>query len=329
MKKILVTGGAGYIGSHTCKALHRKGFLPVSYDNLCRGHRSAVRWGPLIEGDLHDHAKLTEVLKTENIDAVLHFAAFAYIQESVENPQMYFQNNVEGSILLFEAMAQAGVKKIIFSSTCATYGESKQALIDENHPQNPINPYGLSKLMVETILQKYKELGVMDFCALRYFNGAGADPELEIGETHNPEPHLIPSLIQKVLDGEPLTINGKSYPTADGTCVRDFIHVADLANAHVLALEALLEQRHQRSFYNLGSQQGYSLLEIAAAIGESLGTSPTLEFHPPRSGDPARLVGDAQRFKEEFHWQPKHSDLNTMIDTAVRWQKRLREETGL
>ncbi len=325
MKKILVTGGAGYIGSHTCKALHAKGFIPVTYDNLSRGHRAAVRWGPLIEGDIHDHSKLTHVMKTENIRAVLHFAAYAYIQESVENPQMYFKNNVEGSILLVEAMAQAGVKNLIFSSTCATYGESNQTTIDENHPQNPINPYGLSKLMVERILEKYKELGVLDFCALRYFNGAGADADLEIGETHDPEPHLIPRLIQKILDGEPVAINGNTYPTADGTCVRDFIHVSDLAQAHVLALEALLEQRNGWDFYNLGSHQGYSLLEIAAAIGDRLGISPVIEFHPPRLGDPARLVGDAQRFQKEFQWHPQHSDLKTIVDSATRWQRVLRE----
>ncbi len=319
MQNILVTGGAGYIGSHTCKALYRAGYQPITYDNLCRGFRKSVKWGPLIEGDLHDFEKLKRVLQDESISAVVHFAAYAYVKESIEKPQMYFHNNVEGSILLIEAMIAAGVKNIVFSSTCATYGESEASKINENHPQRPINPYGLSKWMVERILEKYQAHSHIRICGLRYFNVAGADSDLEIGESHDPEPHLIPCLIEKAVNDHPMTINGDDYPTPDGTCVRDFTHVSDLADAHVLALRNLLAAENKHHFYNLGTSQGHSLKEIGRAIAQALGKSENFQIKPRRPGDPARLVADAQTFQTEFQWAPQQSDLETLIESAIQW----------
>lgn len=319
MANILVTGGAGYIGSHTCKALSRAGHRPISYDNLSRGHRSAVQWGPLVVGDLLDFEKLKKILIEQEIEAVIHFAAYAYVKESVENPEMYFENNVYGSLMLFEAMKEAGVQNIVFSSSCATYGESQTNLITETHSQMPINPYGLTKLMTERMLNKYHQLGELDYCALRYFNAAGADPDLDIGESHDPEPHLIPTFIQKVLHKEALPIFGDQYPTPDGTCIRDFIHVTDLAEAHVLTVEKLVKKTNQHQFYNLGTSQGYSLKEVAMTIGRMLNCDVELEMKEARAGDPARLVGDASRFHGEFLWHPKNSTLEKIVEDARAW----------
>lgn len=321
MKKILVTGGAGYIGSHTCKALAAAGFEPITYDNLGRGHRQAVQWGPFYQGDLFDPENLIKTMKTEKVEAVIHFAAFAYIKESVEKPLLYFENNVMGTAMLLEAMLEAGVANIVFSSSCATYGESTSRLIAEDHPQKPINPYGLSKWMTEQMLKKYRTLGLIDFCALRYFNAAGADPEGEIGESHDPEPHIIPTFIKLALQNKSMAIFGHNYPTSDGTCVRDFVHVSDLAVAHVLALEKLLKKENRNNFYNLGRGKGFSLKEIASHVSQIMGQELKIEFRPRRDGDPAQLVGDAQRFQSEYNWNPQLSDIATLLETAIRWEK--------
>ncbi len=326
MANVLVTGGAGYIGSHACKALARAGHTPIAYDNLCRGHRSSVQWGPLVVGDIHDPELLSQTMKAKQVTAVLHFAAFAYIKESVEQPQMYFNNNVMGTALLCEAMIEAGVRDLVFSSTCATYGESKNKKISESHPQNPINPYGLSKLMVEKMLEKYQALGLLNFCALRYFNAAGADPDLEIGESHDPEPHLIPNLIVRGLSAAPMILNGDDYPTPDGTCIRDFIHVTDLAQAHVLTLEKLLKQEEQQNFYNIGSGRGWSLLEVAQTIAQLLNVETKIEFAPRRLGDPAVLVGDPSQFLNDFSWHPEHTDIKKVLTNAIQWHQLRNEQ---
>ena len=324
MANILVTGGAGYIGSHVCKALSKAGHTPITYDNLSRGFKKSVKWGPLVQGDLHDFEKLKKTLHDHKIQAVMHFAAFAYIRESVENPQMYFQNNVDGSIMLLEAMRERGVKNIVFSSTCATYGEAQTDVIDESHPQNPINPYGLSKLMVEKILIKYQKEYGFNFCGLRYFNAAGADPELEIGESHDPEPHIIPNIIKAGLQKTTLSIFGNNYPTPDGTCVRDFVHVSDLAQAHVLVLEKLLSQQEIKAFYNLGNSRGYSLLELLKSTEKILNQPVSYEIKENRPGDPAKLVGCPDLFIKDLSWQQDHSSLDQIIQTAINWYKKER-----
>ena len=322
MANILVTGGAGYIGSHTCKALKAAGHNPVALDNLCRGFQSAVLWGPFINADIRNFEAVTKALHDHSIDAVLHFAALAYIKESVEKPNLYWDNNVEGSLLLLEAMKSAGVTNLVFSSTCATYGESKSPLIDESHPQSPINPYGLTKLTIEKMLLSYEKLYDFNFCALRYFNAAGADPEGEIGENHDPEPHIIPTFIKKALKNETLQINGNDFDTKDGTCVRDFIHVSDLAQAHVITLNSLLENKNEHPFYNIGTGTGYSLLEIAENIKAEIGSSSDIEFGERRNGDPARLIGNPSLFQNEFSWSPQISNLSSLIKTAAQWLKK-------
>lgn len=319
MANILVTGGAGFIGSHTCKALAKKGHTPIGFDNLSRGHKEAVKWGPLIEGDIRNINHLKEIMKKHDISAVIHFAAFAYIKESVEHPQMYFENNVTGTALLLQAMLEAEVKTIVFSSSCATYGESTAEQISEDHPQNPINPYGLSKLMGERMLEQYKRQHQFKICGLRYFNAAGADPDGELGENHDPEPHLIPTLIRQAATNTPITLNGQDYPTPDGTCIRDFIHVTDLAEAHVVALEGLLENSSSHDFYNLGVGNGYSLLEVAKSIKNNLNSTSPIKYSERRSGDPAKLICDNSRFQKQWNWSPKHNDLNFMIESAKTW----------
>ena len=321
MVNILVTGGAGYIGSHACKALKKQGHNPVTFDNLSRGFKKSVQWGPLVEGNLQDFDKLKKTMEDHKIEAVLHFAAYAYVGESIAFPEMYFDNNVKGSVLLFEAMKEAGVKTLVFSSTCATYGEAQSEVINESHPQNPINPYGLSKLMIEKMLVKYGEKYDFNFCGLRYFNASGADPDLEIGECHDPEPHIIPNIIRAGLNGEAMKIFGNDYPTPDGTCIRDFIHVTDLAQAHVLVLENLLNQKTTQSFYNLGNTQGYSLLELIKKTEEILEKSIPFEVTQRRQGDPAKLIGASDLFLKDFKWERKHSDLETILKTSIAWTK--------
>lgn len=319
-----MTGGAGYIGSHVCKALAKAGHQPVAYDNLSRGFKQAVHWGPLVEGDIRDVEKLQKSFADHKIEAIIHLAAFAYVAESVVKPRMYFENNVDGTALLLEAMTMNSIKKLVFSSSCAVYGESKVKFINENHPTSPINPYGLSKLMGEKMVKQW--LSSPDSnrgCCLRYFNAAGADLDGEIGENHNPEPHLIPTLLKKADQGSPLTLFGQDYPTEDGTCVRDFIHVSDLAQAHVLVLERMLESKKLKPVYNLGIGKGYSLKEVAKAILKVTQNQNPITYGERREGDPAYLVGDTQLFATEFNWKPQIQSLEKMIESGWSWMKKI------
>lgn len=321
--KVLVTGGAGYIGSHACKALARAGHQPIAYDNLVYGHRWAVRWGPLVEGELADDATLDAAFRCHKPDAVMHFAAYAYVGESVADPIKYYRNNVAGSLTLLEACQRHGVDKLVFSSTCATYGVPQQIPISESHPQAPINPYGASKLMVERMLADCGVAHGLRSIALRYFNAAGADPEGEIGEAHDPETHLIPLVLEAAAGARPhIQILGTDYDTADGTCIRDYIHVSDLADAHVMALERLAHSEPGMQAYNLGNGQGFSVRQVIAAAERVTGRSiPVLEA-ARRPGDPPALVGDATRARRELGWQPQLAELDTIIATAWHWHSR-------
>ena len=331
--RILVTGGAGYIGSHACKALSQAGFTPVTFDNLVYGHREAVQWGPLVVGDLLNAREIDQVFKEFQPDAVMHFAAYAYVGESVSDPEKYYRNNVVGSLNLFEAMRKASVGKIIFSSTCATYGLpakglpknngfSGQPLISESHPQNPINPYGSSKLMIERILRDFDHAYQLRSICLRYFNAAGADMAAEIGENHDPETHLIPLILDAAAGVRTgITVYGSDYDTADGSCIRDYVHVSDLADAHVLALQALLNGA-KSSVYNLGNGRGYSVKEVIAAAQAVTGREIPVSFGLRRVGDPASLVGDATLIKNTLGWAPRYSELADIIGSAWRWHQR-------
>jgi UDP-arabinose 4-epimerase len=322
---ILVTGGAGYIGAHTCKALSRAGYTPITYDNLVYGHRSAVKWGPLEEGDIADHGRLDAVLQKYNPKAVMHFAAYAYVGESVEKPSKYYHNNVAGTLRLLESMRKRGIDNIIFSSTCATYGMPEQIPIPEDHSQNPINPYGRSKLMIEWILKDFATAYDIKYVSLRYFNAAGADPDAEIGEDHDPETHLIP-LVLDVASGKraQIEIFGTDYDTPDGTCIRDYIHVTDLADAHLLALEYLVSGGDSEVF-NLGNGSGFSVEEVIAAAVKITGCDiPYLESDR-RPGDPPVLIGSSDKMREILEWRPVYHNLNTIIETAWRWHQNTEE----
>jgi len=319
---VLVTGGAGYIGSHTCKALSRAGYTPVVYDNLAYGHEWAVKWGPFEKGDILDGARLSEVIARHKPVAVLHFAAFAYVGESVTDPAKYYRNNTFGSLSLLEAMRAGGVRDIVFSSTCATYGMPPSLPIAETTPQNPINPYGASKLMVERMLADFGPAYGMGFTALRYFNAAGADPDGQIGEDHDPETHLIP-LVLDAASGrrENIAVFGTDYDTPDGTCIRDYIHVTDLAQAHVLALKAL-RAGAPSDFYNLGNERGYSVREVIAAAERATGLRVPVKETGRREGDPAALVADATKAKTALGWRPELNDLDSMVRTAWAWHQK-------
>jgi UDP-arabinose 4-epimerase len=324
---ILVVGGAGYIGSQTAKRIAQAGLEPVVFDNLVYGHRWAVRWGPLVEGDLEDAGLIARVLREHRVTAVIHFAAYAYVGESVTHPRKYFRNNVTNTLNLLDAMVDAGVRDIVFSSTCATYGDPVVVPIDETHVQNPVNPYGESKRMVEKILHWYANAYPMRYAALRYFNAAGADPEGELGEEHDPETHLIPLAIETGLGKRPaLDIFGTDYPTPDGTAVRDYIHVADLAEAHLLALQKLQGGTPSLAL-NLGTGRGHSVREVIAAVESTIQRRvPTREVGR-RAGDPPALVADARRASEILAWKPRHSDLATIVSHAARWHQRPRPES--
>jgi UDP-glucose-4-epimerase GalE len=319
---ILVTGGAGYIGSHACKALSANGFQPVVYDSLVRGHRSLVNWGDLVVGDLHDSAALDDVFRRYRPEAVLHFAAFAYVGESVEDPQKYFHNNVVGSLNLLRVMREHAVRNIVFSSTCATYGAPRSLPITESSEQMPTSPYGVSKLMVEQILRAYSDAYGLRAMMLRYFNACGADPAGETGELHDPEPHLIP----RVLDAATgrlatLEIFGTDYPTRDGTCIRDYIHVSDLADAHVAALRVLLAGGETRAL-NLGIGTGFTVREVIRAAERVTGRSLTVRESPRRAGDPPELVADSSLAASVLGWRPRFTDIEEMIQTAWNWHQR-------
>lgn len=320
-KTVLVTGGAGYIGSHTCKALAEAGFEPVVYDGLQRGNRWAVRWGPLEEGDLLDEDRLRDVLRTYRPAGVIHFAAFAYVGESVEDPLSYYRNNVSGSVTLLRAMAAEGVGNFVFSSTCATYGTPESNPIHEDMEQNPINPYGRSKLMVEHVLKDCARDGALSAVALRYFNAAGADAGGEIGEAHVPETHLIPLALGAAKGTSPqLTVFGDDHPTPDGTCIRDYVHVTDLADAHVRALGYAGSTRGFSAF-NLGTGAGVSVRELIRTAEEITGLAVPHVIGPRRDGDPPALVADATLARERLGWQARHSELRNILGTAWNWME--------
>jgi UDP-arabinose 4-epimerase len=325
---VIVIGGAGYIGSHACKALARAGYLPVIYDNLCYGHEWAVKWGPLERGDILDRVRLDEVLARYQPDAVLHFAALAYVSESVTDPGRYYRNNVAGSLNLLEAMRDLGIGKIVFSSTCATYGSPERLPISEEVPQRPINPYGASKLMVERMLADFENAHGLVWTALRYFNAAGADPDGEIGESHDPETHLIPLVLDAASGRRShVTVLGTDYDTPDGTCVRDYIHVMDLADAHVSALQAI-DAGTPSSAYNLGIGRGFSVREVIAAVERVTGLKVPVILGERRPGDPPTLVSDASKAHEMLGWRPQISDIDEIVRTAWAWHQRSTSITG-
>jgi UDP-glucose-4-epimerase GalE len=319
---ILIVGGAGYIGSQTAKVAARAGLEPVVLDNLVYGHRWAARWGPLIEGEIGDRAVLDRVFREHAVTAVIHFAAYTYVGESVQDPRKYFRNNVTGTLALLDAMVDHGIRDIVFSSTAATYGEPINVPITEDHPQKPINPYGESKLAVERILHGYQGAYALRYAALRYFNAAGADPDGEIGEDHDPEAHLIPLAIGAMLGRAPeLKVFGTDYPTPDGTAIRDYVHVADLAEAHLLAL-GRLERGDKELALNLGTGQGHSVREVMASIEKISGRKvPRVEVGR-RAGDPPSLVADPSRAKQTLGWRPKYAELDTIVEHALRWQEK-------
>ncbi len=303
--------------------LKAQGFEPVVYDNLSRGHAWAVKWGPLVKGDLQETERLVRTLQEHKIQAVIHFAAFAYVGESVEKPEMYYENNFGGSLSLLKAMQRAEVKKLVFSSTCATYGIPQTDALAETHPQNPINPYGQSKLMVEKMLQDSARAWGLQAVSLRYFNAAGADSEGDLGETHDPETHLIPLAIQAGLGKrKEICIFGNDFSTPDGTGLRDYIHVTDLAVAHISALKKLLDNSIQYDVFNLGTGHGYSVLEVIAKVSDVLGVKVPTRVTGRRPGDPAKLVANPMKAQLQLGWQAQHSDLETLIRSAVQWEKK-------
>ncbi|MBA4794623.1 MAG: UDP-glucose 4-epimerase GalE [Phenylobacterium sp.] len=318
MQKILVTGGAGYVGSHTCLRLSEAGFEPVVYDNLSNGHEAFVRWGPFEKGDIRDAKRLDDVFARHQPAAVLHFAALIEVGESVKHPDRFYDNNVAGALCLIEAARRAGVDKLVFSSTCATYGEPRQIPMDETHPQAPLNPYGRSKLMVEQILQDFdRHLGFRSI-VLRYFNAAGADFEGRIGEWHDPETHAIPLAIRAAMGGQGgFKLFGTDYPTRDGTAVRDYIHVLDLADAHVLALRRLLAGGGSDVF-NLGTGTGSTVAELIKAIADVSGRPFEVERVARREGDAPALVADNGKAGRVLGWRPQYG-LEAILESAWRW----------
>ncbi len=323
---VLVTGGAGYIGSHACKALAAAGHHPVTYDSLVYGHPWAVKWGPLVEGDLADSELLRQTLRQHRIDAVMHFAAFAYVGESMQDPGKYFRNNVGNTIKLLDAMVEEGVKTIVFSSTCATYGMPEAGAIAEDHPQRPVNPYGESKLFIEKALGWYGQAHGIRWAALRYFNAAGADPDGDIGEEHDPETHLIPLVIQTALGQRPeVQIFGTDYPTADGSAVRDYIHVTDLAAAHVSAIDKLAQGVNSFAV-NLGTGQGHSVKDVIAAVERLSCRKVNAIECERRPGDPPSLVAQPGLAAELLGWTPRYSELETIVATALQWHQSQQRE---
>ena len=321
---ILVTGGAGYIGSHAVKALEERGFQTIILDNLVYGHRDLVEINlkaKLVAGDINDRAFLDRLFTTTKIDAVMHFAAFAYVGESVTDPAKYYRNNVVGTLTLLDAMREHGVTNFVFSSTCATYGNPQSIPIAEDHPQHPINPYGAGKLAIERVLKDYEPAYGLKSVIFRYFNAAGADPDGLFGEDHNPETHLIPLILQAAAGKRAsISVFGTDYDTPDGTCIRDYIHVTDLAQAHVLGLEYLLE--HQTSqIFNLGNGSGFSVKEVVDTARQVTGKEIAIEECPRRVGDPAVLIGSSTKARQMLGWEPKYADLNAIVKHAWNWHR--------
>ncbi len=319
---ILIVGGAGYIGSHANKLLSQRGYKTVVFDNLVCGHRGFVQWGDFVLGDLANKDQIRACFKKYQIEAVMHFSAFAFVNESVIDPAKYYRNNVAHTLNLLEIMREFGVNKFIFSSSCATYGYPKEIPIGENHPQSPINPYGRTKLMVEEILKDYDDAYGMKFINLRYFNAAGADPEGQIGEWHNPETHLIPLAIYAALGRkESIKIYGTDYPTQDGTCIRDYIHVFDLADVHIRGLEYLEEKKQSNSF-NLGNERGHSVREVIDMVRHKAGKNFKVVESERREGDPPVLISDSKKAKEILGWTSRYNNLETIVETALHWHQK-------
>lgn len=320
---ILIIGGAGYIGSHINKMLNQLGHETIILDNLSYGHNEFAKWGKFIEGNINETSKLERIFQNYPVDSVMHFAAFTYVGESVTDPQKYYVNNVKNTINLLESMRKYQIKNFIFSSTCAVYGEPQVLPLKEDHPLNPINPYGRSKLMVETILKDYSDAYDFNYASLRYFNAAGADPEGEIGEWHNPETHLIP-LVLDAASGRRDAINifGTDYPTKDGTCIRDYIHVCDLAQAHLKALN-YLKDKDSSEIFNLGNGNGFSVREVIDTAQRITGKTIKFIEDDRRPGDPPILVGSAKKAKKVLGWKPHWKDLSEIIETAWIWHQRL------
>ena len=317
---ILVTGGAGYVGSHAARLLDRAGHQVWVYDNLALGHRGAFRPERLIVGDLIDRPKLTAALAEKQIDAVMHFAAISLVPESVSDPAKYYQNNVVGSLSLLEAMRAAGVQRIVFSSTTATYGIPQTLPITEDEPQRPITPYGFCKVVIEQALADYAAAYGFGYAALRYFNASGASPDGDIGEDHKPESHLIPLVLQVALGQRPhITVFGEDYPTPDGTCIRDYVHVDDLGTAHVLALDHLRPGTELK--LNLGTGGGYSVRQVIEMCRRVTGHQIPAIVGPRRAGDPPELVADPSRAKTVLNWQPRYADLEAIVATAWNWHR--------
>ena len=320
MKKIFVTGGAGYIGSHVVKALGEAGYQVLTYDNLSTGNRWAVLHGDLVVGDLNDRQLLTDTLRNFQPDAVMHFAAFIEVAESVTNPLKYYRNNTLNALQLLEVLRELGIGRYIFSSTAAVYGEPRSVPIPEDHPKAPESPYGRTKLTVEQILDDMRRAHGLESVSLRYFNAAGADPSGEIGERHDPETHLIPLVLAAAADPQrTIRVFGADYPTPDGTCVRDYIHVIDLAQAHILALENL--ERHPAGKYNLGNGEGYSVLEVVRAAENVTGRAIPVREAPRRPGDAAVLVASSALAKAELGWNPQHGELEGIVRSAWEWHR--------
>ncbi|SMO70755.1 UDP-glucose 4-epimerase GalE [Ruegeria faecimaris] len=321
MTHILVTGGAGYIGSHACKALALAGYTPVTYDNLITGWQDAVKFGPFAQGDLLDRARLDEVFAKYQPAAVMHFAALSQVGEAMSEPGRYWANNVTGSLTLIEAAVAAGCLDFVFSSTCATYGEHDKVVLDENTPQNPLNAYGASKRAIEDILRDFHAAHGMNHVIFRYFNVAGADPDGEVGEFHRPETHLVPLMLDAI-DGkrDGLTVFGTDYDTPDGTCIRDYVHVCDLVDAHVLGLR-WLEQGKDSRVFNLGTGSGFSVMEVIDQSKSVTNRAVPYTIGPRRAGDCTKLVSGSDRAGQELGWSPKRSVLETMIADAWRWHQ--------
>lgn len=325
MTKVLVTGGAGYIGSHTCKALARLGHEVVVYDNLSTGHREFVKWGPLVQGDVRDTALLRATCRSFRPDCVIHFAASAYVGESVRDPGKYFSNNVCGTLSLLEAMRDSDVRSIVVSGTCAVYGWPDTPTITEETPAMPVNPYGASKLFMERMLKDFETAHGLSWVSLRYFNAAGCDPEGEIGERHFPETHLIPCALQTLFDpASTIDVFGDDYPTPDGTCIRDYVHVLDLAEAHAMAL-AYLQNAGQSMAMNLGTGSGYSVREILTRIESVIGLRPSWQMAKRRPGDPAALVADPSKARDVLGWCARYSGMDHILLTAWEWSLRERK----
>lgn len=321
MTKILVTGGAGYIGSHACKLLRAAGFTPVTFDNFSTGWKQAVKFGPVFEGDLLDPHALKRCFEEHKPVAVMHFAALSQVGEAMSKPGLYWRNNVSGSLNLIEAAVEAGCMNFVFSSTCATYGDQDNVVLDENSAQMPLNAYGASKRAIEDILRDFEAAHGLRHIIFRYFNVAGADPEAEVGEFHRPETHLIPVMLEAI-EGkrDALTIYGTDYDTPDGTCIRDYVHVCDLVEAHILGLKWLLDDKESRVF-NLGTGDGFSVREVIDASRSVTNRDVPHTTGPRRAGDAVKLVSGSERAIKELGWSPKRSNMRDMIEDAWRWQQ--------